>query len=293
MRTRSRLHLLQIKQSAIYLNGTSPTAPSHVAGQCDCADPSQSSHLLPLQKQSLAKKFQFAPILAKSEQNQPTRAWETGRISKKKHREKTVRYEASQRIRRRTQKTATPPPQNPEQKTNPRRTKVEEKGPHYHTHPNMADTGVHQPTGAAPASAGRGMRGAAGRGSLAGPRRATPSLRRNNAAPGRPPVFLTFLPPSLLSPAQPQPSPPGHRSPWPRSRRHKAAMGHDIPDRRGSPLLPAGPSAHRPPWRRPSPPLPHTPPHTATRATHTFEVFYATRKRWMKFLSPLTGGMGC
>lgn len=52
------------KTSTIYLNGTNPIAASHVAGQCDCADIFQSSHLLPQQKQSLAKKFQFTLILA-------------------------------------------------------------------------------------------------------------------------------------------------------------------------------------------------------------------------------------
>lgn len=166
-------------------------------------------------------------------------------------------------VRRRLQ---TPPPQNPEQKTNPRRTKVEEKGPHYHTHPNMADTGVHQPAGAAPASAGRGGR----REGEASP---VPAGRRPGSAATmqRPGGRRSSSPSSLpLSSAQPSPNPPhpATAAPWPRSRRHKAGMGHDIPDRRGSPLLPAGHPRTARHGDGPRPLSTHTHPPTATRATH-------------------------
>lgn len=84
MKMRSWLQqLLQIQQSAIYLNGANPIATSHVAGQCDCADIFQSSNLFPQQKQSLAEKFPFALVLAKLEQNQPIWAWEIKIINKK------------------------------------------------------------------------------------------------------------------------------------------------------------------------------------------------------------------
>lgn len=96
------------KTSAIYLNGTNPIAASHVAGQRDCADIFQSSHLLPQQKQSLAKKFQFTLILATWAQNQPIWTWDM-RINKKMEKKKNhqnCRYESSLWICRSTQRTA-------------------------------------------------------------------------------------------------------------------------------------------------------------------------------------------